>query len=104
MVKGAVFVDAGNIWSLKGNDFREDAQLKSNISGLWNDLAVAGGFGLRFDFSFFVIRLDLGLKLKDPALVKHLDNYQIQADGQYPDQALVGWKPFNLNFAIGYPF
>jgi outer membrane protein assembly factor BamA len=68
-VKSALFADMGNIW---GNEFKdanatqkiEEASFKP--SRLYRDLAVAGGTSLRFDFDFFLIRLDWAYKLKDP--------------------------------------
>lgn len=68
-VKSALFADMGNIW---GNEFKdanatqkiEEASFKP--SRLYRDLALAGGTSLRFDFDFFLIRLDWAYKLKDP--------------------------------------
>lgn len=65
-VKGATFVDFGNIWSLRGNGF---AGSQINFNKLFSQIAVGTGFGLRFDVSFFVFRLDVGLKVKDPQFV-----------------------------------
>ncbi|WP_154286684.1 translocation and assembly module lipoprotein TamL [Pedobacter puniceum] len=62
-VKGATFVDFGNIWQLRDNGF-EGAQIKFNK--LWEQMAIGTGVGLRFDVSFFVFRLDAGFKVKDP--------------------------------------
>lgn len=63
--KGALFVDAGNIWNVFDNVKDED----SNFSGIKDlkELAVAGGIGLRYDFGFFVFRLDTGFKAHNPA-------------------------------------
>lgn len=64
-LKGALFVDAGNIWNvfdninLEGGDF-------TGIESL-EDIAVGSGFGFRYDLSFFVIRIDMGFKTYDPA-------------------------------------
>lgn len=55
----------GNIWSLKYDPKSPNAEF--NISRLGRDLAMAVGTGLRFDLNYFMIRLDLGYKLKDPA-------------------------------------
>jgi len=63
--KGAFFVDAGNIWNALDDtnipEFRFDG-----IQDL-KEIAVASGFGLRYDFGFFVIRFDVGFKTHDPA-------------------------------------
>jgi Omp85 superfamily domain len=64
--KGAFFVDAGNIWNLLDDvdvpEFRFDS-LKD-----LTEIAIASGFGLRYDFGFFVLRFDVGFKTYDPAL------------------------------------
>ncbi|AWA31408.1 hypothetical protein HYN48_05745 [Flavobacterium magnum] len=65
--KGAVFVDAGNIWNVfddgpyeaEGGNFEGIRSLK--------DVAVGSGFGLRYDLSFFVVRVDMGFKTYNPA-------------------------------------
>jgi outer membrane protein assembly factor BamA len=64
-LKGALFADAGNIWNVWDYITDED----STFTGLKNlkDLALGSGFGLRYDFSFFVIRGDLGFKTYNPA-------------------------------------
>uniref|UniRef100_UPI00406BA348 translocation and assembly module lipoprotein TamL n=1 Tax=Aquimarina besae TaxID=3342247 RepID=UPI00406BA348 len=67
-LNGAFFVDAGNIWNVLDNVEEEDAV----FSG-WNDLqeiAVGSGLGLRYDFDFFVVRLDLGFKTFNPANIE----------------------------------
>lgn len=95
-VKGAVFVDGGNIWSLDPNDDRQDSQLR--LSSLRN-LAIGTGLGLRMDFSYFVLRLDWGLKLRRP--------YRNEGDRSYWVPNLFSkmqprdWAP---NLAVGYPF
>jgi len=64
-LNGAFFIDAGNIWNVLDNVEEEDA-----IFSKWNDLqeiAVGSGMGLRYDFDFFVVRLDLGFKTFNPA-------------------------------------
>ena len=93
-IKGAVFLDAGNIWAISAADEREGAIFKA--SSFYKELAVGTGFGLRLDLSFVIIRLDLGAKLRDPGLnggPAWLPNYD-----SYFREGLV------LNFAIGYPF
>lgn len=65
---GAFFVDAGNIWNALDN-ITDEASTFTNISDL-EDIAVSSGFGLRYDFGFFVFRLDIGFKTYDPAYPK----------------------------------
>jgi hypothetical protein len=64
-INSALFADIGNIWNLRSDP--ENPQSVFNVTDLGQDLAIAFGTGLRLDFSFFIIRFDLGFKLKDPA-------------------------------------
>lgn len=64
-VYGAFFVDAGNIWNAFDN-VTDPAQTFDNFRSL-EDIAVGSGFGVRYDFSFFVLRLDVGFKTYDPS-------------------------------------
>ena len=88
---GALFVDAGNIWNVLDNVTDE----KAVFSGLKSlkDTAVGSGIGFRYDFNFFVVRLDLGFKTFNPA-----------------DETNKKWfRDYNfthsiLNIGINYPF
>jgi len=64
-LNGAVFVDTGNIWNISDNVTTEGATFK-DFSSL-KDIAIGSGFGLRYDFSFFVFRFDIGFKTYDPS-------------------------------------
>ncbi|HMK06983.1 MAG TPA: BamA/TamA family outer membrane protein, partial [Flavobacterium sp.] len=64
---GALFVDAGNIWNVLDN-IEDEKAVFSGIKSL-EDTAVGSGFGFRYDFNFFVIRLDFGFKTYNPAEV-----------------------------------
>ena len=64
---GAVFVDAGNIWNVFDN-VEDDAATFDDLGSL-KDIAVGSGFGIRYDFSFFVLRGDIGFKTYDPSRV-----------------------------------
>ncbi|WP_085766662.1 translocation and assembly module lipoprotein TamL [Nonlabens spongiae] len=62
--QGAVFADAGNIWNVLDSEDNPDAIFRS-----WKDLseiALGTGFGIRYDFGFFVLRFDTGFKTYDP--------------------------------------
>lgn len=89
LFEGAFFVDAGNIWILKEDPKRPNAEI--NLSRFYQDLAIGVGFGLRLDFSFFIFRFDLASPLKDPSKNNPKD-YQIEI------------KKTTLNLGIGYPF
>jgi len=62
---GAVFLDAGNIWNVLDNVEDEKATF-NNFSSL-KDIALGSGFGVRYDFSFFVLRFDVGFKTYNPS-------------------------------------
>ncbi|WP_445736325.1 translocation and assembly module lipoprotein TamL [Mariniflexile sp.] len=64
-LNGAVFIDAGNIWNVL-DDVEAGNATFSNFNSL-KDIAVGSGFGLRYDFSFFVFRFDVGFKTYDPS-------------------------------------
>lgn len=64
-VKGAVFVDVGNIWNVLDNIKDEESKF-DKIADL-KELGVASGIGLRYDFGFFVFRFDVGFKTHNPA-------------------------------------
>jgi outer membrane protein assembly factor BamA len=64
-LRGALFIDAGNIWNVLDNVEEEAATLNSFDS--LKDIAVGSGFGLRYDFDFFVLRFDVGFKTYDPS-------------------------------------
>lgn len=100
ILEGAVFMDIGNTFTLKEDPFRPYARFKFN--DFYRLLAVGPGFGLRLDFSYFVIRIDAAYPLYDPAL-----------DGPYRDEVLQDYllngfevpeKQVAINLAIGYPF
>ena len=93
-MEGAFFTDAGNIWAINYKDNREGSVFE--VNEFYKQIAVGTGAGLRFDFTYFLFRLDLGMKLRDPSLPEGkrliVGNYPITTD------------QFNLSFAIGYPF
>jgi outer membrane protein insertion porin family len=68
-INGAVFADAGNIWNIRNDPNNPESQF--NLSRLGKDIALGIGTGLRFDFSYFLIRIDFGLKMKDPARLEN---------------------------------
>jgi outer membrane protein assembly factor BamA len=62
---GALFVDAGNIWNVL-DDIEDESSTFNGFSSL-KDIAVGSGFGIRYDFNFFVLRGDIGFKTYDPS-------------------------------------
>jgi outer membrane protein assembly factor BamA len=97
LVEGALFADAGNIWALSKKDIREGGLF--NLNSFYNDIAIGTGFGLRFDFSFFVFRFDFGVKVRDP-VQETRSKYVIFTDRVNFMKDLFD----NVNVGIGYPF
>ncbi len=64
-IKGAIFADAGNIWNVF--DSEDDPDKTFNGIESLADIALGTGFGLRYDFTYFLIRVDLGFKTYNPA-------------------------------------
>jgi len=97
--KGALFVDAGNVWLLKSNP--TTVGIPFAISGFTDQVAVGAGLGLRVDLSFFILRFDLAMPLRKPWFEgnNHWVTHQIDFGSSV-------WRKDNLvlNVAIGYPF
>ncbi|PPK87625.1 surface antigen-like protein [Neolewinella xylanilytica] len=122
--RGAVFTDIGNVWTFgqdtdrPGSQFLLEGRLQEQESGtsyyqepFYRQLAVAGGFGLRIDLSYFVFRLDLAVPLRF--------NYPQTGQGEpidrlsseiYPERTY--WRDFGRfsfgeirpQIGLGYPF
>ena len=91
-IKGAFFVDAGNIWDISNSNVLNSEAKFSGIESL-KDIAIGSGFGIRYDLSFILLRLDLGFKTYEPYLNtgnKWFNNYN--------------FKNTVYNFGISYPF
>jgi outer membrane protein assembly factor BamA len=91
-LKGAIFTDAGNIWTLNkdavpGGNF--------NITRFWSEFAVDAGPGLRLDFGFLIVRFDYGFPLRDPRRV---------IGERWQFENAVAFKNGQLQLAINYPF
>jgi outer membrane protein assembly factor BamA len=91
-IQGAVFFDAGNIWTLRNDPDRSGGKI--NLRNLPNDIALGTGAGLRYDLSALVIRLDCGIALHIPYTTSRKGYYNIPkfAEG------------LGLHLAVGYPF
>ena len=93
-LEAALFVDAGNIWSLSSVDDRVGAGFKFNR--FYREIAVGTGVGARAVFSFMIFRFDLGVPLRSP--------YAIDGSNWLPGNAGIHGKDLTFNIAIGYPF
>lgn len=89
---GALFADAGNIWLLKPSPDKPGGNF--NPIKFWNELAVGAGIGFRWDFEYFLLRLDWAMPIKDP---KYPEGQRFTFDKQPLKQSI-------FNFGIGYPF
>lgn len=97
--KGAIFVDAGNVWMLKSDPSTIGSPF--TISGFADQLAVGTGFGIRIDVSFFILRFDLAMPLRKPWLEENhrwVTNQINFGNSTWRGENLI------LNVAIGYPF
>jgi outer membrane protein assembly factor BamA len=92
-LKGALFTDIGNIWLLKPNNDFPDGEFK--FDRLMKTMAFDGGIGFRFDFSFFIFRIDGGLPFYDPGKI---------SDNRWLNFSKFQLKNINWNFGIGFPF
>lgn len=90
---GALFVDAGNIWTFR--DYKDQPGGQFDIATFYEQLAVSYGLGFRFNFDFFILRFDMGMKAIDPAYTGK-DHYPILKHKMSRD--------FAFHFAVGMPF
>ena len=90
-MNGALFIDAGNIWNVLDNI--SDSAYKFEGFGDLNEIAIGTGFGIRYDFDFFVLRLDTGFKTYNPALPR-TSRWQTK----------YSIKEAVFNIGINYPF
>jgi outer membrane protein assembly factor BamA len=89
---GAWFVDAGNIWLLHQDSQKPMGEF--DITRFYKEIAVGTGWGIRWDLSFFVLRLDGAIPIVDPKY----------AEGNRWTFNKKPLRQFTLNFGIGYPF
>ena len=92
-IHSALFIDAGNIWTIR--NYKEQPGGQFDIKSFHKEIAFSYGLGLRFEFDFFVFRLDGGMKAVNPAY-SGKDKYPLLN----PDFS----RDFALHFAVGYPF
>ena len=91
---GAVFVDAGNIWTLRNYADQPGGQFRFN--SFYRQIALAYGLGLRLNFDYFILRFDLGMKAVNPAYETSREHYPLL----YPNFK----RDFAFHFAVGLPF
>lgn len=91
---GAVFVDAGNIWTLK--EYADQPGGKFTFNEFYKQIAVAYGVGLRLNFDYFILRMDMGIKAINPAYESKAEHYALV----HPNFS----RDFAFHFAVGLPF
>lgn len=93
-LNGALFVDAGNIWTLRYYKEQDGGQFK--FDEFYKQIAVAYGLGFRLNFGYFILRFDMGMKAINPAYISEEEHYAIF----HPDFS----RDFAFHFAVGLPF
>ncbi len=95
-INGALFIDAGNIWNINHGQGNNVGYF--NVNTFLNEIAVGTGFGVRWDFDYFLLRLDLASKAINPA-------YTSKEKWVLPKTSFSsGENPIEFNIGIGYPF
>ncbi len=93
-VAGAVFVDAGNVWTLKHKESDESDPSIFRWKTFGDSIAANWGVGLRLDFDFLLLRFDMGMKIHDPARENKWVN-----PGKWLNR-----DNYAIHFGVGYPF
>ncbi|MEY2904537.1 MAG: hypothetical protein RJA52_553, partial [Bacteroidota bacterium] len=114
-LRGALFVDIGNVWTinedlnrigsqflLKQKDIIKDGN-QFTVDPFYKQFAIGSGLGMRFDFTYFLFRLDMGVRLRNPfpevtGVDSRLEKYYWQNFAKF------GLRDINFNFALGLPF
>jgi outer membrane protein assembly factor BamA len=92
VLEGAAFIDAGNVWTIHNYETQPGGQFRFN--SFYKEMAWAYGVGLRMDFTYFLLRLDLGMKAYNPAL--NQEAWPLIHPRWKRDSA--------FHFSVGYPF
>lgn len=92
IVEGALFIDAGNIWTIRNYENQPGGVFK--FKSFYKELAAAYGLGIRLDFNFFLLRFDLGMKAHNPAI--NAERWPLIHPNWHRDSS--------FHFSIGYPF
>lgn len=117
-VNGAVFIDAGNVWTFNPQNVKsedgtivKDESAQFSLNRFYKEFGVGTGFGLRFDFSFLILRFDVGIKVYDPAresgdrFVLNRVRFWRPYASEVGDGTFVNYKePVIYNVGIGFPF
>ena len=91
---GAIFIDAGNVWTLQGNDSEENRLSRFRWDTFGESIAANCGAGVRLDFGFLLLRIDLGFRVHDPAR----ENKWVKPAQWFTRDG------YAVHFGVGYPF
>lgn len=107
-LNGAVFVDAGNTWLREPDASRPGGDFK--LDRFYKEIAVGSGLGIRVDFNFFIIRFDVGIKIRDPQfaedkrwVIQNLFDTQWKTN-YFETHNAQNYHFLAFNIGIGYPF
>lgn len=104
-LEGALFIDGGNVWNLNFDEQRPGSQFTT--SSFMDQMALGVGYGMRFDFNYFIIRFDFGYKLRNPFPDPETGDQWVLFDGRYNPSSnfwFINYPFGNINIAINYPF
>lgn len=117
ILRGAVFVDIGNVWNIRNTKL--DGSIDSarfQLKNFYRDIGLSAGTGFRLDFNYVVLRFDLGFRFKRPELAYENNGWKAPEIGfddffkkifaRGNDDQYRRWRYENFNFTIGisYPF
>ena len=117
-LKGAVFLDGGNIWTLGydpsrcGSQFLFKRKIFTDCSTgvdpvndpFYKQIALGGGMGFRFDFTYVILGLDLGVKLRNPYPTIRKEDGSAQEGLYWENFKGFGFRDISFNLVLGYPF
>jgi outer membrane protein assembly factor BamA len=108
-IEGALFVDAGNVWLFSertkqdsDGNIIENGNSKFRLDSFYKELGVGTGFGLRFNFTFLILRFDVGIKVYDPARPEG-DRFVLDKM-KFTRPFGVNREPVIFNLGVGFPF
>lgn len=114
ILKGALFIDAGNVWNMRNSKTAGTDSAQFKLSNLYRDLGVAAGTGFRLDFNYFVLRFDLGFRFKRPEMAYVNNGWKIPSlsfndvlpklFGRGEEYRKWRYENFNFTIGIGYSF
>lgn len=93
-LQGALFIDAGNIWTLRNYAEQPGGQFK--FTEFYKQIAASYGMGLRLNFDYFILRFDMAMKAINPAYESEKEHWSIF----HPKLS----RDFDFHFAVGLPF